>query len=68
MIETEKNIPVRDKKNFLIFGSPGIGEAEIREVVNSMRSGWLGTGPKVQQFEEDFRIYKQASSAVAVNS
>ncbi|MDP2923623.1 MAG: DegT/DnrJ/EryC1/StrS family aminotransferase [Candidatus Omnitrophota bacterium] len=58
----------RDKKNFLVFGSPEIGEAEISEVVVSLRSGWIGTGPKVQQFEENFRIYKKAPFAVAVNS
>jgi len=61
-------MPVRDKNNFLIFGSPDIGEAEIGEVVSSMRSGWLGTGRKVQRFEEDFKAYKEAENAVAVNS
>ena len=37
--------PIRD--NYLVFGAPLIEEAEIAEVVASMRSGWLGTGPKV---------------------
>ena len=60
--------PVRSKEQFLIFGSPAIEEAEIEEVVASMRSGWLGTGPKVARFEEDFRNYKGAQYAVAVNS
>jgi dTDP-4-amino-4,6-dideoxygalactose transaminase len=41
---------VRD--SFLIFGSPVIGEEEIAEVVDSMRTGWVGTGPKVQRFEQ----------------
>ena len=63
-----KDTPVRPKNKFLIFGSPAIEEAEIKEVVASMRSGWLGTGPKVAQFEEDFRAYKGARYAVAVNS
>jgi len=53
---------------FLVFGSPAIGESEIEEVVASLRSGWLGTGPKVAQFEEGFRQYKDAGHAVAVNS
>ena len=44
--------PVRDK--FLVFGAPLIEEAEIDEVVASLRSGWLGTGPKVARFERDF--------------
>src|SRR5437588_9070683 len=39
------------RENFLIFGSPMIGEEEIAEVVDSLRSGWVGTGPKVQRFE-----------------
>lgn len=62
------NTPVRSKENFLVFGSPQIDEAEIDEVVASMRSGWLGTGPKVAKFEEDFRQYKGAEYAAAVNS
>ncbi|MFA7405799.1 MAG: DegT/DnrJ/EryC1/StrS family aminotransferase, partial [Pelobacteraceae bacterium] len=56
------------RDNFLVFGAPAIEEAEIEEVVACMRSGWLGTGPKVAQFEEDFREYKNAPYAVAVNS
>ncbi len=64
--QTDK--PVRAKENFLVFGSPDIGEPEIKEVVDSLRTGWLGTGPKVQQFERDFLAYKQADHAVAVNS
>jgi dTDP-4-amino-4,6-dideoxygalactose transaminase len=53
---------------FLVFGAPAIEEAEIEEVVACLRSGWLGTGPKVAQFEEDFRRYKGSRYAVAVNS
>ncbi len=45
----------RDK--FLVFGAPFIGEEEIDEVVDTLRSGWLGTGPKVARFEELFRQY-----------
>jgi dTDP-4-amino-4,6-dideoxygalactose transaminase len=56
------------RKEFLVFGAPLIGEAEIREVAASLRSGWLGTGPKVARFEEAFRRYKRAPHAVAVNS
>jgi dTDP-4-amino-4,6-dideoxygalactose transaminase len=39
------------RESFLIFGSPLIGDDEIAEVVDSLRSGWVGTGPKVQRFE-----------------
>ena len=58
------------RKDFLVFGSPGIEEAEIEEVVDSLRSGWLGTGPKVARFENDFANYKEIdeSRVAAVNS
>lgn len=56
------------RSDFLIFGSPAIGEAEIAEVVATLRSGWLGTGPRVQRFEEDFRAYAGCAHAVALNS
>lgn len=57
-------------KEFIIFGSPAIGEEEIAEVEAVMRSGWLGTGPRVAQFEEDFAIYQGlvAQQVAAVNS
>jgi len=63
-----KSPPIRSKDRFLVFGAPAIEEAEIEEVVASMRSGWLGTGPKVARFENDFKGYKGADHAVAVNS
>jgi dTDP-4-amino-4,6-dideoxygalactose transaminase len=55
---------------FLIFGAPAIGEEEITEVEACLRSGWLGTGPRVAQFERDFAAYKQITPAhvAAVNS
>ena len=58
----------RARDRFLVFGAPLIGEEEIEEVVASLRSGWLGTGPKVAQFEKDFAAYRRAGEAVAVNS
>jgi dTDP-4-amino-4,6-dideoxygalactose transaminase len=61
-------MPVRSKDRFLVFGSPLIGEAEIREVVACLESGWLGTGPKVTRFEREFAAYKGAAEAAAVNS
>ncbi len=67
LAENDK-FPVRPRERFLIFGSPQIEDAEIDEVVASMKSGWLGTGPKVARFEDDFRNYKGAQHAVAVNS
>src|SRR4030042_1206970 len=59
---------VRPKERFLVFGAPAIAESEINEVLDSLKSGWLGTGPKVARFEEDFKRYKGAEHAVAVNS
>ena len=57
-------------KDFLTFGSPAIGEEEIAEVEACMRSGWLGTGPRVAQFEKDFAAYQSISDkqVAAVNS
>ena len=63
-----QHAPVRPKERFLVFGAPQIEEPEIEEVVASLRSGWLGTGPKVAAFEEDFRVYRGARHAVAVSS
>jgi dTDP-4-amino-4,6-dideoxygalactose transaminase len=64
--------PVRPRKDFLVFGAPAIGGAEIEEVTDSLRRRWLGTGPKVARFEADFASYKYkgegAPCAVAVNS
>jgi dTDP-4-amino-4,6-dideoxygalactose transaminase len=62
------NQPVRSKERFLVFGAPAIEEAEIEEVISSMKTGWLGTGPKVAQFENDFKVYVGSKHAVAVNS
>ncbi len=56
------------RDDFLVFGSPIIEQPEIDEVVDSLKSGWLGTGPKVQRFEEMFREYKGCGHAMAVNS
>lgn len=56
------------RKDLLIYGAPAIEDAEIQEVINCMKSGWLGTGPKVAQFEMDFATYKGVHHAVALNS
>ncbi len=52
----------------LVFGAPTLGEAEIQEVVETLRSGWIGTGPRVARFERAFADYKGVASAVALNS
>jgi dTDP-4-amino-4,6-dideoxygalactose transaminase len=55
---------------FMVFGAPDLGEEEIAEVVDCMRSGWLGTGPRVARFEADFGAYKglPREHVAAVNS
>lgn len=53
---------------FIPFNRPSIGEEEINEVIATLRSGWLTTGPRTVQFEQDFRAYVDARAALAVNS
>ena len=55
---------------FLPFALPDIGEEEIAEVVDTLRSGWVTTGPKVKRFEEDFSAYlgDPGLHSLAVNS
>lgn len=61
--------PVRSRERFLVFGAPSIEEEEIAEVVASLRSGWIGTGPKVARLQEEFVRYKGGERiGVAVNS
>ncbi|WP_028915934.1 DegT/DnrJ/EryC1/StrS family aminotransferase [Pseudoxanthomonas sp. J31] len=52
----------------LIFGAPHIGEEEIHEVEAVLRSGWLGTGPRVARFEQAFEAYKSLPAAHAAAS
>jgi dTDP-4-amino-4,6-dideoxygalactose transaminase len=58
--------PVRPR--FLVFGAPRIGEEEIAEVVDTLRSGWIGFGPKCVRFEQDFAAYTRAPHALSLNS
>lgn len=58
--------PVRD--TMLVFGAPCLGQAEYDEVLDTLRSGWIGTGPKALQFEQEFADYVGVPYAVAVNS
>ncbi len=53
---------MRDK--FLAFGTPLIGDEEVAEVLDTLASGWLGTGPKTRLFEERFAAYVGARHAV----
>lgn len=56
------------RRNYLVFGRPDIQEPEIAEVVDTLRSGWLGTGPKVAAFERSFAAYTGSPHAIALAS
>jgi dTDP-4-amino-4,6-dideoxygalactose transaminase len=56
------------RTSYLSFSPPLIGEEEIAEVVDTLRSDWITTGPKVAQFEAEFAAAVSAPAAVAVNS
>lgn len=56
-------------RTFMPFSLPELGEEEIQEVVDSLRSGWITTGPKTKRFEQDFVQYLNSDvQALAVNS
>ena len=57
-----------DAATVVPFAPPAIGQEEIDAVVSALRSGWLSTGPRVQEFERAFAAYVQAPHAVALNS
>jgi dTDP-4-amino-4,6-dideoxygalactose transaminase len=56
------------RDTFLVFAQPLIEQAEMDEVLDSMRKAWIGTGPKVHQFERDFAAYIGLPHAAALNS
>ena len=56
------------RESFLVFGRPVLGDAEIDEVVDSLRSGWIGTGPKVQRFEAMLSEYLSVPYVRCVSS
>ncbi|NJD91591.1 MAG: DegT/DnrJ/EryC1/StrS aminotransferase family protein [Geobacter sp.] len=56
------------RKEFLPFSRPTIEAAEINEVVDSLTSGWITTGPKVKRFEDGFKKYVRAKFAVPLSS
>jgi len=54
--------------NFLPFHVPDIGEDEVQSVVETLRSGWLTTGPKVKELESEFTKFIGMGHSVAFNS
>ena len=58
--------PVRT--DFLAFAPPALGEEEIAEVADTLRSDWITTGPKTSRFEREFAARLGAPGALALNS
>jgi dTDP-4-amino-4,6-dideoxygalactose transaminase len=56
------------RKEFLPFSPPYLGEEEIDEVVDSLRSGWITTGPKTRRFAQEFAEFVDAPAALALSS
>lgn len=59
---------MKKRKEFMPFSKPVIRQQEIQEVVDSLESGWITTGPKVQKFEQMFYDWSGGQEAIAVNS
>ncbi len=61
-------LTLRKNKNFIPFSIPSIGKNEIKEVIHSLKSGWLVNGTKVGKFEKKFASYKGEPNALALSS
>lgn len=55
-------------KSFLPFYRPSLSKEEEKEVINTLRSGWIGKGPKTEAFEDAVKEYTGSKYAVGVNS
>jgi dTDP-4-amino-4,6-dideoxygalactose transaminase len=58
----------KDSNRFIPFSPPFLGAEEINEVIDTLRSDWITTGPKVKRFEEEFSRFIGAPAALAVSS
>jgi dTDP-4-amino-4,6-dideoxygalactose transaminase len=56
------------RADFLPFSPPSIGDEEIEEVIDTLRSDWITTGPKTHRFEREFAAFIGAPAALAVSS
>jgi dTDP-4-amino-4,6-dideoxygalactose transaminase len=56
------------RQKFLLFSTPAVGEEEVAEVADTLRSGWITTGPKTAQFEAAFKARVGAADALGLNS
>lgn len=61
-------VPVREPHRPLLLGAPSVGEDEISAIAQCLRSGWIGPGQRVAEFESEFARYKGAPHAIAVSS
>jgi dTDP-4-amino-4,6-dideoxygalactose transaminase len=68
MPQPAKSTTAQAPAPFLAFHKPLFGTEELEQLREALESGWLTRGPKTQQFEDAFRAYVGASSAVGVNS
>lgn len=66
-MEGRENMDIIEKKN-IPFSPPDIGEEEINGVINTLKSGWITTGPKTKEFERRIADYCNTSRAVCLNS
>lgn len=55
-------------KKFIPFGAPKISEKEAKEIIKTLKSGWIGTGPKVIEFEKAFKEFTGSKYALAFSS
>lgn len=64
------NKSMQSDRTFLPYALPEIGDEEIAEVIDSLKSGWITTGPKAKRFEQDFITFlgDQSLQAISVNS
>lgn len=56
------------RNTFLLFSPPSLGQEEIDEVVDTLKSEWITTGPKTRRFAEEFTRYVDAEAALPLNS
>lgn len=63
-----QHLSLPGRSEFLVFGAPDIREPEIQEVVETLRSGWLSSGPRCRRFEQLFCEYTGCEHAIALNS
>ncbi len=67
LLRLKRGLMARD--SFVVFGAPQILPVDVEEVLDCLRSGWVGTGPRAAQFEADFHRYKDSwGYPVAVSS